>query len=90
MGGDFFINYFPTASLLYTIFLIIALTDFGDAPPLSNIREHNLLAIFDKWLQSDLTKSLNCHCPAVKCLGPNVLIKNTYYKDQAFVSGSGK
>lgn len=68
----------------------VIVTDFGDAPPLGNIQQNNLPAIFDKWLQSDLAKSLNCHCPAVKCLGPNVLVKNMYYKDQAFVSGSGK
>ncbi len=26
-------------------------------------------------MASDLAKSLNCHCPVVKCLGPNVLVK---------------
>ncbi|WP_396631752.1 MULTISPECIES: hypothetical protein [Lysinibacillus] len=34
--------------------------------------------------------SLNCHCPAVKCLGSNVLVKNMYYQDQSFVSGSAR
>lgn len=68
----------------------VIVTDFGDAPPLGNIEHDSLPAIFEKWLQSDLAKSLNCHCPAVKCLGPNVLVKNMYYKDTAFVSGSAK
>lgn len=66
----------------------VIVTDFGDAPPLGNITNETLLSIFDKWLATDLAKSLNCHCPAVKCLGPNVLVKNMYYKDTAFVSGS--
>lgn len=68
----------------------VIVTDFGDAPALGNIAEDSLPAIFDKWLDSDLAKSLNCHCPAVKCLGPNVLVKNMYYKDAAFESGSVK
>ena len=66
----------------------VIVTDFGDAPPLGNIANDTLPTIFDKWLDSDLAKSLNCHCPAVKCLGPNVLVKNMYYKDATFVSGS--
>lgn len=68
----------------------VIVTDFGDAPALGNINQDTLPAIFDKWLESDLAKSLNCHCPAVKCLGPNVLVKNMYYKDALFVSGSAK
>jgi radical SAM/CxCxxxxC motif protein YfkAB len=68
----------------------VIVTDFGDAPPLGNITHDSLPAIFDKWLESDLAKSLNCHCPAVKCLGPNVLVKNMYYKDHEFISGSVK
>lgn len=68
----------------------VIVTDFGDAPPLGNIQTDSLPAIFDKWLQSDLAKSLNCHCPAVKCLGPNILVKNMYYENAEFKSGSVK
>ena len=68
----------------------VIVTDFGDAPPLGNIQQHSLLTIFDKWLASDLAQSLNCHCPAVKCLGPNVLVKNMYYAHTTFTSGSVK
>ena len=68
----------------------VIVTDFGDAPTLGNIATDSLPAIFDTWLESDLAKSLNCHCPAVKCLGPNVLVKNMYYKDAEFISGSVK
>lgn len=68
----------------------VIVTDFGDAPPLGNIQSDTLPAIFDKWLNSDLAKSLNCHCPTVKCLGPNVLVKNMYYQNQEFQSGTVK
>jgi radical SAM/CxCxxxxC motif protein YfkAB len=68
----------------------VIVTDFGDAPQLGNIRTDTLPTIFDKWLASPLSKSLNCHCPAVKCLGPNILVKNMYYNDDVFVSGSVK
>jgi len=68
----------------------VIVTDFGDAPPLGNIETDTLPDIFEKWLNTDLAKSLNCHCPAVKCLGPNVLVKNMYYQNAQFVSGSVK
>ncbi|MEK4425545.1 radical SAM/CxCxxxxC motif protein YfkAB [Solibacillus sp. FSL K6-1523] len=68
----------------------VIVTDFGDTPALGNIQNDSLPAVFDKWLATDIAKSLNCHCPAVKCLGPNVLVKNMYYQDEAFISGSAK
>jgi radical SAM/CxCxxxxC motif protein YfkAB len=68
----------------------VIVTDFGDAPVLGNLKCDSLPTIFEQWLLSPLAKELNCHCPSVKCLGPNVLVKNMYYKDQAFVSGSVK
>ncbi len=68
----------------------VIVTDFGDASALGNIVHDKLPAIFDKWMDTDLAKSLNCHCPAVKCLGPNVLVKNMYYQDTTFTSGSAK
>ncbi|WP_445683577.1 radical SAM/CxCxxxxC motif protein YfkAB [Solibacillus sp. FSL R7-0668] len=68
----------------------VIVTDFGDTPALGNINTDSLPDIFNKWMDTDLAKSLNCHCPAVKCLGPNVLVKNMYYEDQQFISGSVK
>lgn len=68
----------------------VIVTDFGDTPPLGNIQNDNLVDVFDQWLKTDLAQSLNCHCPAVKCLGPNVLVKNMYYKNHQFISGSVK
>jgi radical SAM/CxCxxxxC motif protein YfkAB len=62
----------------------IIVTDFGDAPALGNIQDNTLQSAYDKWMESKLAKSLNCHCPAVKCLGPNILVKNSYYQDVDF------
>lgn len=62
----------------------IIVTDFGDTPPLGNIQEDTLLSAYEKWSQSKIAKQLNCHCPNVKCLGPNILVKNSYYEDVDF------
>lgn len=68
----------------------VIVTDFGDIAPLGNVQHDKLVDIFDKWLESDLAKSLNCHCPSVKCLGPNVFVKNQYYKDVDFTNCTAK
>jgi radical SAM/CxCxxxxC motif protein YfkAB len=62
----------------------IIVTDFGDTPALGNIQNTSLQDAYNKWMESDLAKSLNCHCPSVNCLGPNVLVKNAYYKNIDF------
>jgi len=62
----------------------IIVTDFGDEPTLGNIQTDSLLSAYNKWMTSHLAKSLNCHCPEVKCLGPNVLVKNRYYPNVDF------
>jgi len=62
----------------------IIVTDFGDTPPLGNIKEDTLLSAYEKWNHSKLAKQLNCHCPSVKCLGPNILVKNSYYENVDF------
>ena len=63
----------------------IIVTDFGDdGPALGNIQDTKLQTAYDRWMDSKTAKSINCHCPAVKCLGPNILVKNTYYEDVDF------
>lgn len=62
----------------------VIVTDFGDEPSLGNIETTTLPDAFSKWMESKTANSLNCHCPAVKCLGPNLLVKNTYYQDVDF------
>ena len=62
----------------------VIVTDFGDEPSLGNIQTTSLLESYKRWMDTRTAKSLNCHCPAVKCLGPNVLVKNAYYSDVDF------
>lgn len=62
----------------------VIVTDFGDTPPLGNVQSDRLVDVYDKWLDTKLAQSLNCHCPSVKCLGPNVLVKDSYYPEVDF------
>lgn len=68
----------------------IIVTDFADEPPLGNIQNTSLPLAYNRWKESALAQSLNCHCPAAACLGPNVLVKNTYYKDVDFKTREAK
>ncbi|WP_226034773.1 radical SAM/CxCxxxxC motif protein YfkAB [Aquibacillus saliphilus] len=62
----------------------IIVTDFADEPALGNIQDTPLQKSYSQWMETKTAKGLNCHCPAVKCLGPNILVKNTYYKNIDF------
>ncbi|WP_226086485.1 radical SAM/CxCxxxxC motif protein YfkAB [Mesobacillus sp. S13] len=62
----------------------IIVTDFGDTPPLGNIKDTRLEDAYQKWQESEVAKQLSCHCPAVSCLGPNILVKNSYYQETDF------
>ncbi len=62
----------------------IIVTDFGDEPGLGNIQDTSLPEAYKAWNRTETAASLNCHCPAVKCLGPNILVKNTYYPEEDF------
>lgn len=62
----------------------IIVTDFGDTPPLGNVLDTKLTAAYENWQSSAIAKELSCHCPAAACLGPNILVKNSYYQDIDF------
>ncbi|NGP46036.1 radical SAM/CxCxxxxC motif protein YfkAB [Bacillaceae bacterium SIJ1] len=66
----------------------IHMTDFDDDFSYGTILEDALPKIFDEWLSSSSAESLHCHCPAVKCLGPNTLVKNAYYPNESFTQRS--
>lgn len=68
----------------------IIVTDFGDAPPLGNIQDTSLLKAYETWNESKLAKELSCHCSAVKCLGPNILVKHSYYPKTEFLTRQAK
>ncbi|QPC45764.1 radical SAM/CxCxxxxC motif protein YfkAB [Mangrovibacillus cuniculi] len=62
----------------------VIVTDFGDTPALGNIEHDSLPSVFNNWMETKIAKELNCHCPSVACLGPNILVKNAYYPDVDF------
>ncbi|UBH08197.1 radical SAM/CxCxxxxC motif protein YfkAB [Macrococcus armenti] len=63
----------------------VIVTDFGDEiGTIENIIDTPLQTVYDKWKNSALNQTINCHCPKVKCLGPNLLVKNMYYPDVDF------
>jgi radical SAM/CxCxxxxC motif protein YfkAB len=62
----------------------VFVTDFSDVPAFGNISSSKLEDLFDNWLDHSLAQSVNCHCPAAACCGPNLLVKDMYYKDVNF------
>lgn len=62
----------------------IHVTDFHQDGNLGSIHDKSLPQAFQEWQQTETAASLSCHCPAVECLGPNLLVKNAYYKDTDF------
>ena len=68
----------------------IIVTDFGDTPALGNIIETPLVDAYQVWKSSVIAKGLSCHCPAVSCLGPNILVKNSYYQNIDFTIQKAK
>lgn len=69
----------------------VSVSDFSDdGAALGNINNESLINIYDKWLNTNISNAINCHCPAVKCLGSNVIVKNMYYPNHTFVSNTVK
>ncbi|BBH21506.1 putative protein YfkA [Paenibacillus baekrokdamisoli] len=62
----------------------VFVTDFSDIPAFGNISSDRLDALFERWIDHPLAKSVDCHCPAVGCCGPNLLVKDMYYRDVDF------
>ncbi|AOV09179.1 radical SAM/CxCxxxxC motif protein YfkAB [Sporosarcina ureilytica] len=62
----------------------VIVTDFGDTPPMGNIQTDSLPIMLERWLERPLAQTVSCHCPAVRCLGPNLLVKDAYYHEMDF------
>lgn len=62
----------------------VFVTDFSDVPSLGNIHRDKLQEVFERWEAHPLHASMNCHCPAVSCCGPNLLVVDSYYKNVDF------
>lgn len=57
----------------------VRVTDFSGLAPIGSIHEMSLSEIFGKWQETDLYRDFNCQCADRKCLGPCILVANTYY-----------
>jgi hypothetical protein len=68
----------------------IIVTDFGDIPELGNIQTTSLQEAYENWKSSKTAKEVSCHCPGVACLGPNILVKNSYYHNTDFTLQKAK
>jgi radical SAM/CxCxxxxC motif protein YfkAB len=62
----------------------VFVTDFADIPSFGNIAREKLDDVFERWQRHPLQQSVNCHCPEAGCCGPNLLVKDMYYKDVDF------
>ena len=61
----------------------IIVTDFGDTPPLGNIKTDSLPEAYDKWRQTKLSKELNCRC-TTSGASTERPCQNSYYQDTDF------
>jgi radical SAM/CxCxxxxC motif protein YfkAB len=68
----------------------IIVTDFGDIPQLGNIQTTSLQEANENWKHSKVAQEVSCHCPSVACLGPNLLVKNSYYQNNDFTNQKAK
>lgn len=66
----------------------VHVTDFTDLSSVGNIHEERLDEIFARWLEHPLQRQVSCYCPAVQCCGPNLLVKDMYYREVDFTKRS--
>jgi len=64
----------------------VFVTDFSDVPAFGNIGTDRLDELFERWLAHPLAAGVNCHCPAASCCGPNLLVKDMYYREVDFLA----
>ena len=57
----------------------VLLQDFADCAPLGNINESSFGAIWQEWLRSGIRRQISCRCVKAHCLGPNLLVAQTYF-----------
>ncbi|MFC4776352.1 radical SAM/CxCxxxxC motif protein YfkAB [Paenibacillus sp. GCM10023252] len=62
----------------------VFVTDFSSVPSFGRIQNDKLDDIFESWLTGSLAGSVNCFCAGADCCGPNLLVKDMYYKDIEF------
>lgn len=62
----------------------VYVTDFAELSAIGDIHDESLPDVFERWLTHPIFRQLHCHCPEVRCCGPNGLVKEMYYKETDF------
>jgi radical SAM/CxCxxxxC motif protein YfkAB len=62
----------------------VYVTDFAEVPALGNVHRDRLDDVFALWGSHPVNNRVNCHCPAARCCGPNLLVVDSYYRDVDF------
>ncbi len=57
----------------------VHIQDFADLGRLGSITESSLLEIWQRWLHCETARSIHCYCPGAHCLGPNLIVAQSYY-----------
>ena len=57
----------------------VLIQDFANMGALGNIRQDGFLEIWERWLASETASRVLCHCPAARCLGPNLIVAESYF-----------
>lgn len=68
----------------------VYVTDFASIPPFGNIQSEKLDDVFERWQAHPIQRSVSCHCPAASCCGPNLLVRDMYYKDVEFTKRAAR
>lgn len=65
----------------------VFVTDFAAIPAFGNVSHSQLDDVFSEWTNNHpLNQTVNCHCDAAACCGPNLLVADMYYKNTDFKS----
>ncbi|MDI3327682.1 MAG: radical SAM/CxCxxxxC motif protein YfkAB [Alicyclobacillaceae bacterium] len=62
----------------------IYVQDFADLGPIGDWRREPIRAAFQRWQREWWSSRLNCCCPHARCLGPNLIVADTYYRGVDF------
>lgn len=67
----------------------IHVQDFADLGPIGNIKHDTLEAAYRRWQGSPQAQQISCRCHGVGCLGPNLIVRDSYYRETSFITGQG-
>lgn len=63
---------------------LVYVTDFSDLSAVGDASSERLDDIFARWTSHPYSLKVDCHCEAVACCGPNLLVQDTYYREVDF------